>query len=455
MRAIPDGCTAKTTRTQRAVRLLGALLLAALPACLDLDAELPESAMIVLPPPGGAGGGDDLGGVGGAGGTGGMQPVDMSIVDGAPMVDARLVDDGVPPPQGPGDDDLDGLTNARDNCPQVPNGSQLDRDNDGVGDACDICPTVGDPMQADADGDGVGDACLEADRDGDGVADGVDNCPAIRNAMQVDTDDDGVGDDCDNCRTTPNPDQRDDDRDAVGEACDQGTPLLWIELHVGDAQNAAALHLLAPDGSFFGPNDCALDDPMWCEPGRRRISGPGEGLTRQIRIFFPPRGVYRIGVSQGVGESQARVTVHCGNQTYVVDDLRLARNELLDLGTIQTDDCSAALANPERFPLDCVGAACSCPTCRVGPCAATGCPQACEPLTGACGVDFATQCAACEVPGDCDYPYACAQVGGAASRYCLRICPADDLCPMDANCVDVQNSQINICLPAAMPVCGG
>jgi hypothetical protein len=34
-----------------------------------------------------------------------------------------------------------------------------DEDGDGIDDACDVCPHLPDPGQADADGDGVGDAC--------------------------------------------------------------------------------------------------------------------------------------------------------------------------------------------------------------------------------------------------------------------------------------------------------
>ena len=45
----------------------------------------------------------------------------------------------------PGDDDNDGVPNATDNCPSVPNPSQTDTDADGKGDACDPCPSTSNP----------------------------------------------------------------------------------------------------------------------------------------------------------------------------------------------------------------------------------------------------------------------------------------------------------------------
>src|SRR4029077_6350564 len=48
------------------------------------------------------------------------------------------------------------------------------------------------------------------DTDGDGVPDPCDNCPAVPNATQLDTDHDGFGDACDNCPTVPNPAQNAD-----------------------------------------------------------------------------------------------------------------------------------------------------------------------------------------------------------------------------------------------------
>jgi hypothetical protein len=96
---------------------------------------------------------------------------------------------GLAVPEPPPDADDDGVPDAEDNCPTVPNPEQTDTDHDGIGDACDNCPAVANPGQEDADGDNVGDAC--------------DNCLNTPNPDQIDTDGDGLGDACDLCNNTP------------------------------------------------------------------------------------------------------------------------------------------------------------------------------------------------------------------------------------------------------------
>jgi len=100
-----------------------------------------------------------------------------------------------------------------------------DADDDGVQDADDNCPSVPNANQADLDGDTAGDAC-DTDDDGDGDADGSDNCPTVANSDQTDTDGDGSGDACDGDDDNDTvPDNEDDcplvkpDSDVDGDGC--------------------------------------------------------------------------------------------------------------------------------------------------------------------------------------------------------------------------------------------
>ncbi|MHB8633942.1 MAG: thrombospondin type 3 repeat-containing protein [Thermoplasmatota archaeon] len=81
-----------------------------------------------------------------------------------------------------------------------------DRDQDGIPDAQDNCPSVPNPEQADLDADGIGDAC-DVDMDGDGINDKL---AAGDSPLTL----------LDNCPTVPNPDQRDANHDGVGDACE-------------------------------------------------------------------------------------------------------------------------------------------------------------------------------------------------------------------------------------------
>lgn len=71
------------------------------------------------------------------------------------------------------DQDDDGFTNDKDNCPTVPNPDQTNSDKDFPGDACDT------------------------DKDGDGVLNTIDNCQLVANSEQTNLDGDALGDACD------------------------------------------------------------------------------------------------------------------------------------------------------------------------------------------------------------------------------------------------------------------
>lgn len=102
------------------------------------------------------------------------------------------------------DRDGDGIPNATDNCPDVfnpvrpiDNMRQADSDMDRVGDACDPCPLNANTTMCRAPDPN--------DRDGDGVSNERDNCPDVANPDQADRDMDGKGDACDPCPTVANP----------------------------------------------------------------------------------------------------------------------------------------------------------------------------------------------------------------------------------------------------------
>ena len=116
------------------------------------------------------------------------------------------------------DTDGDGIIDAFDNAPEIPNAPRIDMNRDGSLNYLD---------QLDNDFDGVGDVADEDD-DNDGIADTADNCPLVPNADQADSDGDGWGDACDPLN----------DMDTDGDGVSNG-PLdedLWLMAYDAKAQ---------------------------------------------------------------------------------------------------------------------------------------------------------------------------------------------------------------------------
>ena len=126
---------------------------------------------------------------------------------------------------GFGDEDGDGVSDTYDECPNTPEGeeidqdwwdsgcssSQIDRDEDGVTDDMDLCPSTYSSLTVDTDGC----ADEQLDDDNDGVSNAIDDCPNTPedfNALNArgcsfedlqDSDDDGIPDLDDTCPNTP------------------------------------------------------------------------------------------------------------------------------------------------------------------------------------------------------------------------------------------------------------
>lgn len=79
------------------------------------------------------------------------------------------------------DTDLDGVSDATDNCANSANEDQVDSDDDGVGDICDVFP-FDSSEQSDTDGDGIGDRA-DNDDDNDGISDAYDADPLTENSV--------------------------------------------------------------------------------------------------------------------------------------------------------------------------------------------------------------------------------------------------------------------------------
>lgn len=127
------------------------------------------------------------------------------------------------------DSDLDGIMDAKDQCPLEPEDYDGDRDEDGcpesdmdgdgIDDDKDECPKLPEDMDGFQDLDG----CPDNDNDGDGIRDNLDKCPMepedrdgfedIDGCPDPDNDQDGIPDVSDNCPMQPEDYDGDQDED--------------------------------------------------------------------------------------------------------------------------------------------------------------------------------------------------------------------------------------------------
>lgn len=133
-------------------------------------------------------------------------------------------------PMPGGDYDNDGIPDATDQCPRMPETINnfededgcpdtvptTDSDHDGIADSADACPTAPETPNGYQDSDGCPDTAPNSDADGDGIPDASDSCPnapETKNGYQdadgcpdtvpvQDSDNDGVADSSDRCPST-------------------------------------------------------------------------------------------------------------------------------------------------------------------------------------------------------------------------------------------------------------
>ncbi len=236
------------------------------------------------------------------------------------------------------DDDNDGVSNRKDECPDTPagvkvdeKGCPLDRDGDGIPDYKDDCP------------DEAGSAALNGcpDKDGDGIADKDDDCPDTPGLKRFkgcpDTDEDGVPDPKDECPDTPKGcpvDEKgcplDSDGDGVIDCQDEcpsvaglvdnkGCPADWSEITLGPVYFDFDKAVLKPDAMAILDkaaeqlNSSAEYDVViaghTCNIGEEGYNQElSEERAKAVVVYLAKKGINNAFVgTQGYGESQPAV----------------------------------------------------------------------------------------------------------------------------------------------------
>jgi OOP family OmpA-OmpF porin len=203
-------------------------------------------------------------------------------------------------PEGPGDQDGDGIKDPDDKCPRVPEDKddyqdddgcpEEDNDADGLADRVDKCPN--DPEDRDNFEDD--DGCPDLDNDKDGLADRVDTCPNEPEDKDAFEDDDGC----------PDPDN---DKDSFADTVDKcpleagvapdGCPKKYTNVVV--TQNKIEIKQTV----YFDTNKATIKPVSGPhgQPGQRCLQQEAVPEARRIGAHVPDEARYRRRPHDGQG----------------------------------------------------------------------------------------------------------------------------------------------------------
>lgn len=157
----------------------------------------------------------------------------------------------------------------------------------------------------------VSQAVPALDADGDGLEDAIDNCPMLPNPVQIDSDSDGTGDPCDNCPFF-NPDQYDRDGDGVGDICD-ACPDSANASAPGDVCETTIALVPALFGMANAPQSTDVMLAEGAEPEQRMSFELPQVLTSLVETVFATIDV-RPANAQTVGDPAYDIVLTCPTQ---------------------------------------------------------------------------------------------------------------------------------------------
>lgn len=227
-----------------------------------------------------------------------------------------------------------------------------DGDMDGIPDATDVCPDIPDPGQEDLDGDGLGDAC-DPDADGDAIPDTRDLCPGRDSRGPPDEDADGILDACDDCPLDPDPDQANADGDGLGDACEDPNPTRFSRVALLETFSGS-MGSFVPDSTVVRLAGGGVDIDDDAEHTLVRVedaSFPSNRLAvHVVGHYFGARGVTATGDFGALLRWTTRDTARFGYRLHVLagaDLVELDRHDGGGCGPLLDEECVTPLIQRE------------------------------------------------------------------------------------------------------------